>query len=95
MAEHDVEYEFGDSGVPEISSGASSYEDGNAVAQAFAELDTVLGGCTSVTGPDSDGNTWDMTVSTYDETASATPPTTRSTSPRPAPSSTRPGPSTS
>ena len=33
VAEHDVEYDFGDTGVPEISSGASSYEDGNAVAR--------------------------------------------------------------
>ena len=68
VAEYDVEYEFGDSGVPEVSSGASSYEDGNAVAQAFVELRTVLGACTSLSGPDSDGNTWDLTVST-DETA--------------------------
>jgi hypothetical protein len=67
VAEHDVEYTFGDSGLPAISNGASSYEDGNAVAQAFADLDTVLRGCTSVTGEDGDGNTWDMTV-TYDDT---------------------------
>ena len=32
VAEYDVEYEFGDAGVPEVSSGASSYQDGNAVA---------------------------------------------------------------
>jgi hypothetical protein len=68
VAEYDVEYAFGDSGVPEVSSGASSYEDGNVVAQAFAELSTVLGACTSLTGPDSEGNTWDLTVTT-DETA--------------------------
>lgn len=68
VAEYDVEYEFGDAGVPEVSSGASSYQDGNAVADAFVELSTVLGACTSVTGPDSDGNTWDLAVST-DETA--------------------------
>ncbi|MDZ5620151.1 hypothetical protein [Nocardioides bizhenqiangii] len=67
VAEHDVEYEFGDAGVPEISSGASSYEDGNAVAEAFVELSTVLSSCTSVTGTDSDGNTWDLAVS-YDDT---------------------------
>jgi hypothetical protein len=67
VGEHDVEYEYGDSGVPAISSGASSYEDGNAVDQAFADLDTVLSTCPSVNGTDGDGNTWDLAVS-YDDT---------------------------
>jgi hypothetical protein len=67
VAEQDVEYAYGESGVPEISSGASSYQDGNAVAAAFDELSTVLGACTSVTGADGDGNTWDFSVTT-DET---------------------------
>ncbi|KAA1429388.1 hypothetical protein [Nocardioides antri] len=67
VAEHDVEYSYGDSGVPVINSGASSYQDGNAVAQAFEDLDAVLSTCTSVTGTDGEGNTWDMTVS-YDDT---------------------------
>ena len=67
VAEHDVEYAYGDSGVPEISSGASSYEDGNAVAQAFVDLRAVLEPCTSVTGEDGVDYTWDLTVS-YDDT---------------------------
>ncbi len=67
VAERDVEYTYGDSGLPSIRSGASSYEDGNAVAQAFLDLGTVLSGCTSVTGTDGDGTTWDLTVS-YDDT---------------------------
>lgn len=67
VAEQDVAYEFGDSGVPEINSGASSYQDGNAVAGAFDELSTVLGVCSSVTGTDADGNNWDLSLTT-DET---------------------------
>lgn len=67
VAEHDVEYTFGDSGVPAISSGASSYDDGNAVDQAFTDLSAVLSACTSVSGTDGDGYAWDMTV-TYDDT---------------------------
>lgn len=67
VAEHDVEYGYGDSGVPQVASGASSYEDGNAVAQAFTDLHSVLSGCTSVVGTDDEGNEWDLTVS-YDDT---------------------------
>lgn len=67
VAESDVEYEYGTGGAPSISSGASSYEDGNAVAAAFDELSSVLGACTSVAGTDADGNDWDFSVTT-DET---------------------------
>lgn len=68
VAEYDVEYSYGDSGAPALSSGASSYSDGNAVADAFVALEAALGACTSVTGADADGNTWDLAVS-YDNTA--------------------------
>ncbi len=68
FADHDVEYGYGDTGAPQITSSASSYDDGNAVAQAFDELSAVLSSCTSVTGTDGEGNTWDMTV-TSDDTA--------------------------
>lgn len=67
VAEYDVSYGFGDSGVPAVSSGASSYEDGYAVAQAFVDLRTALSACASVTGTAGDGNDWDLTV-TYDDT---------------------------
>jgi hypothetical protein len=66
VAEYDVEYAYGDSGAPQISSGASSYTDGNAVDHAFVALDTALRACTSVTGTDGDGNTWDLSVSADD-----------------------------
>ena len=67
MAEHDVEYEYEPSGAPSISSGASSYEDGNAVAAAFDELGATLIACTSVAGTDAEGNSWDFSLTT-DET---------------------------
>lgn len=67
VAEHDVEYTYGDAGVPAISSGASSYDDGNAVTQAFDDLESVLSTCTTVTGTDGEGNTWDLAV-TVDDT---------------------------
>lgn len=67
VAEYDVEYVYGDVGFPAISSGASSYEDGNEVAGAFEDLHAVLSTCTSVSGTDGDGNTWDLAV-TYDAT---------------------------
>lgn len=64
VAERDVEYSYGDAGVPQVSSGASSYEDGNAVAQAFVDLEAALAACTSVTGDDGNGNAWDVDVTT-------------------------------
>jgi hypothetical protein len=69
VAERDVEYDYGDSGPPQITSGASSYQDGNAVAQAFDDLAAVLRECTTVVGTDDEGGSWDLTVTT-DETLS-------------------------
>ena len=68
VADHDVEYGYGDRSVPQITSSGSSYEDGNAVDQAFDSLNAVLSTCTAVTGIDGEGGTWDMTV-TSDDTA--------------------------
>jgi hypothetical protein len=66
VAEHDVEYNY-TGGDPSIASGASSYEDGTAVAEAFDGLHEVLGSCTEVVGTDSEGFEWDLDV-TYDGT---------------------------
>ncbi|WP_183092577.1 hypothetical protein [Nocardioides stalactiti] len=66
VAERDVEYDFGDDGEPSVHSGASSYSDGNAVAQAFDDLSAALSACTSVTGTDGEGYTWDLTVTSDD-----------------------------
>ena len=63
VAERDVEYSFGDD-VPQVSNGASSYQDGNAVAQAFVDLEAALAACTTVTGTDSNDNTWALDVIT-------------------------------
>lgn len=67
VAEYDVEYSYGDSGFPAVSSGAVSFAEEGPVADAFEEMKAALEPCTSVTGTDSDGLTWDVAV-TYDDT---------------------------
>lgn len=68
VAEYDVEYSYGDSGLPSVASGAVSFAEEAPVAEAFEQLKAALEPCTSVTGTDSDGLTWDVTV-TYDDIA--------------------------
>lgn len=70
-AEADSTYEYGDSGAPSVDSGLSAYADEAELVARFDEVQAALVSCTSVTGTDSDGLSYDLTLSadedvTYD-----------------------------
>ena len=67
VAEHDAEYSYGETGLPSVESGSVSFVEAAPVAEAFTQIKDVLSTCTTVTGADSNGTEWDVTV-TYDDT---------------------------
>ncbi len=60
-----TEYSFGD--ALQVESTVSVYADETAVGAIFDQVQTLVAACTTVTGPDSDGNEWDLTLTTSDE----------------------------
>lgn len=54
-------------GVPIVKSTATAYDEEIAVAAVFDQVQTVLEACTTIDGPDGDGNEWDLAVETSDE----------------------------
>lgn len=67
-ADINVEYSYGDAGVPLVQSGASSFDDEAEFVDAFDQVKEILSGCTTITGTDENGLAYDLTV-TYDDTA--------------------------
>ncbi|HWJ81869.1 MAG TPA: hypothetical protein VNS55_06520 [Nocardioides sp.] len=64
------DYTYGDAGIPLISSSASAFDDHDAVVEAFDHVQEVLAGCSTVTGSDSDGAEYDLTLTYSDELTS-------------------------
>jgi hypothetical protein len=64
------DYTYGDAGIPLITSSASSYDDHDALVEAFDHVQDVLAGCSTVTGSDSDGTEYDLTLDYSDELTS-------------------------
>ncbi len=60
-----TEFSFGD--ILAVESTVSTYADEAAITAVFDQVQTVAAACTSVTGPDGDGNEWNLTLSTTDE----------------------------
>ncbi len=66
--EVDKSFVYGDAGVPQVESGASTFDDEGAITNAFDEVQAALTNCTSATGTD-DGTTYDLTLTTDDTAA--------------------------
>jgi hypothetical protein len=54
-------------GVPDVESTVSVYDDETAIAAVFDQVQIALGACTTVSGPDGDGNEWNLSVSTSED----------------------------
>lgn len=54
-------------GLPTVESTITAYADENAIAAVFDLVQTVLEACTSIAGPDGDGNEWNLTLETSDD----------------------------
>lgn len=51
-----------------VESTVTAYADETALAAVFEQVQTVLGACSTITGPDADGNVWDVAL-TYSDAA--------------------------
>lgn len=60
-----TEFSYGD--TLQVESTVSTYADQTAIAAIFDQVQTVVAACTTVTGPDSNGNEWDLSLTTSDE----------------------------
>lgn len=65
QAKGGTEFTYGD--ILTVESTVSAYPDATALAAVFDQVQTAVAACTSVTGPDGDGNTWDITLSSTDD----------------------------
>ncbi len=61
-----TQYDYGDSDL-RVESTVSAYPDETAIGGAFDLVASTIATCTTVTGPDGDGNMWDLTLTTSDE----------------------------
>lgn len=64
------DYSYGDAGIPLVRSSATSFNDHDALVEAFDHVQEVLAGCPTVTGTDEDGTEYDLTVTYSDEITS-------------------------
>ena len=64
------DYTYGDAGIPLVTSSASAFDDEDTLVQAFDDVKSKLQACSTVTGTDSDGTVYNLTMS-YDDTSSA------------------------
>ncbi|MDZ5622625.1 hypothetical protein [Nocardioides bizhenqiangii] len=60
-----TEFSFGE--VLTVESTVSAYAEEAAITAIFDQVQSVISACTTVTGPDSDGNEWNVTLATTDE----------------------------
>ena len=67
--EVDVTYGYGEVGLPQVESGASTFDDEATIATAFDDVQAALTTCTTVQGTDDEGSTYDLTL-VADETTS-------------------------
>jgi hypothetical protein len=63
-----TEFAYGETELPYVESTITAYGDDNAITAVFDQVQTVLGGCSTVSDTDEDGGQWDLTL-TYDESA--------------------------
>jgi len=55
------------SGLPDVESTVSAYDDENAISAVFDQVQTALAACTTVSGADGDGNEWNLSVTTSED----------------------------
>lgn len=60
-----TEFSYGD--ILTVESTVSTYADETAISAIFDQVQTVAAACTTVTGPDGNGNKWNVTLTTTDE----------------------------
>jgi hypothetical protein len=60
-----TDFSYGD--TLSVESTVSAYADANGLAAVFDQVQVAIAACTKVTGPDSDGNKWDLTLTTTDD----------------------------
>lgn len=60
-----TEFTHGDSLT--VDSTVSAYDDATALAAVFDQVQVAVASCTTVTGPDGDGNNWDLTLTSTDD----------------------------
>lgn len=60
-----TEFSYGD--ILTVESTVSTYADETAISAIFDQVQTVAAACTTVTGPDGNGNEWNVTLTTTDE----------------------------
>ena len=61
-----TEFSYGEEALT-VESTVSAYADEPAITALFDQVQTVIAACTTVTGADSDGNEWDLTLATTEE----------------------------
>jgi hypothetical protein len=60
-----TEFSYGD--TLSVESTVSAYADATALAAVFDQVQVAVAACTKVTGPDGDGNDWDLTLTSTDD----------------------------
>lgn len=60
-----TEFSFGD--TLSVESTVTAYTDATSLAAVFDQVQVAVAACTKVTGPDGDGNTWDLTLTSTDD----------------------------
>jgi hypothetical protein len=60
-----TEFSYGD--TPSVDSTVSAYADATALGAVFDQVQVAVAACTKVTGPDGDGNNWDVTLTSTDD----------------------------
>ena len=60
-----TEFTYGD--ILTVESTVTAYTDATSLAAVFDQVQVAVGACTDVTGPDGDGNNWDLTLASTDD----------------------------
>lgn len=66
QAKAGTEFEYGDS-LPTVDTSISAYAAEPSIKAIFDQAQVVLGACTTITGEDTDGNAWDLTMTTTED----------------------------
>lgn len=60
-----TEFSYGE--ILSVESTVSAYDDANALAAVFDQVQVAVAACTDVSGPDDEGNEWDLTLTATDD----------------------------
>lgn len=64
-----TEFTYGESGVPDVESTVTAYDDEVGVSAVFDQVKDVLSACTTIDDTDSRGTAWNLTLATSTDTA--------------------------